>query len=76
MLEDFLEQGTREIKSENDVMRQSLMDITEPINYLQRQADKEGAKLDGYMAIKFIEDSIFYQDIARGTLRKLNKEDI
>lgn len=55
-----------------DVAIAALKKIANPIQYLQEEAEKEGAKLDGYMAIQLIKDANFYQEIARKALKELN----
>jgi len=55
-----------------DVAIVALKKIANPIQYLQEEAEKEGAKSDGYMAIQLIKDANFYQEIARKALKELN----
>ena len=49
----------------------ALQKIANPIKYLQDEAEKDGAKLDGYMAIQLTEDANFYQEIARKALEEI-----
>jgi hypothetical protein len=45
--------------------------IAHPIKYLQSEAEKEGAKIDGYMAIQITQDANFYQEIADKALKAI-----
>lgn len=49
----------------------ALQKIANPIKYLQDEAEKEGARLDGYMAIQLTKDANFYQEIARKALEEI-----
>ena len=49
----------------------ALQKIVNPIKYLQEEAEKEGARLDGYMAIQLTKDANFYQEIARNALEEI-----
>ena len=49
----------------------ALTKIAHPIKYLQDEAIKEGAKLDGCAAITLTHDINFYQDIAIKALREI-----
>jgi len=55
-----------------DVAIIALKKIANPIQYLQEEAEKEGAKLDGYMAVQLTKDANFYQEIAIKALKELN----
>ena len=50
----------------------ALEKIANPIKYLQDEAEKEGAKLNGYMAVEISKDVNFYRDIARKALENIN----
>lgn len=50
----------------------ALRNILEPIKYLQYEAEKDGAKLDGYMAIQLIQNASIYQEIARKALEAID----
>lgn len=50
----------------------ALKNILEPIKYLQDEAEKDGAKLDGYMAIQLIQNASIYQEIARKALEAID----
>jgi uncharacterized protein with ACT and thioredoxin-like domain len=49
----------------------ALEKITNPIKYLQEEAEKDGAKLNGYMAIEITKDANFYKEIARKALEEI-----
>ena len=49
----------------------ALQKIANPIKYLQDEAEEEGARLDGYMAIQLTKDANFYQEIARKALEEI-----
>ena len=49
----------------------ALQKIANPIKYLQDEAGKEGARLDGYMVIQLTKDANFYQEIARKALEEI-----
>jgi hypothetical protein len=50
----------------------ALQRIAYPIRYLQEEAEKEGAKLDGRMANELAQDAHFYQNIALSTLAEIS----
>lgn len=50
----------------------ALRNILSPIKYLQDEAEKDGARLDGYMAIQLTQNASFYQEIARNALEAID----
>ena len=49
----------------------ALEKIVNPIKYLQDEAEKDGARLNGYMAIEVTKDVNFYKEIARKALQEI-----
>ena len=49
----------------------ALQKIANPIKYLQDEAEKEGAKLDGYIAIQLTKSANFYVEIAYKALQEI-----
>jgi len=54
-----------------DVAISALRNIVSPILYLEDIAEKDGAKLDGYMAVQLIKNANFYQGIAKKALDQI-----
>ena len=70
LLEEYLDVNTSDIdKRIGSIAIEALENIANPINYLQEEAKKEGASLNGYMAGQLIEDASFYTDVAEKALR-------
>lgn len=63
--------GRDEIPPAPDVsgLLSALEAIAHPIPYLQREAEKEGGKLDGGASVYLIQDTTFYRDIARAAIQ-------
>lgn len=53
--------------------KRALEAIVNPVQYLQIEAEKEGSKLNGHMAVYAMKDPQFYIDIARKALDKLKE---
>ena len=49
----------------------ALNKIAHPIKYLQDEAEKDGCRLDGYMATQLTKDANFYQEIAGKALKAI-----
>ena len=52
----------------------ALKNIAYPIDYLRREAKKEGKELDGYMALKLAQDGNWLSDIAADALIEIARE--
>lgn len=50
------------------IYKQALINIINPIAYLQKEAQKNKTQLDGFYAIQLTKSPSFYQDIARKAL--------
>jgi len=68
-----LEKRYATLKQSADELAEALENIAEPISYLQKQAKKEGATLDGIGAINVVSQPQFYKDIAEAALTKYNQ---
>jgi len=75
---DWLEQKLVKLFAIQDVSQRSellaiaaLDKIAHPIKHLQEEAEKDGCKLDGYMAIQLTQDANFYQEIADKALKAI-----
>tara|TARA_R110000850_G_scaffold275207_1_gene414119 strand:- start:7400 stop:8185 length:786 start_codon:yes stop_codon:yes gene_type:complete len=69
--------GRDEIPPAPDVsgLLSALEAIAHPIPYLQREAEKEGGKLDGGASVYLIQDTTFHRDIARAAIQaRQNRE--
>jgi hypothetical protein len=62
---------TPPVSEERAVAISALKKIADPIQYLQEEAKKEGAVLNGYMAGQLTKDANYYQEIARKALKQL-----
>ena len=51
----------------------ALRKIANPIKYLLDEAEREGAKLDGRIAVQMTKDASFYQEIANRALKEISK---
>lgn len=58
---------------ERAVAVSALRRIANPIKYLSDEAEREGAKLDGRMAVQMTKDASFYQEIANRALGEISK---
>lgn len=59
-----------ELEARIKVLTEALENIISPIVYLQKEAVKEGAKLDGLVAVALAKDPYFLQTIAEKALTK------
>jgi len=55
------------------IMKEALWSIANPIAYLQQEAEKEGGKLDGAGAIYLSNNANWLQGIARKALEKIEQ---
>jgi len=73
--QEFIDQMMEEYASQpavsEDVAISALRNIVSPILYLEDIAEKDGAKLDGYMAVQLIKNANFYQGIAKKALDQI-----
>jgi hypothetical protein len=56
------------------IMIKALKKIAYPISYLQEEAAKSGAKLDGHFAALLAQDSNWLRDIAENCLKEIGEE--
>lgn len=60
-----------EEKSKGELAITCLKNMDNPIAYLKEEATKDGCVLDGMMAQQTLRSGMFYQELARRTLREL-----
>jgi hypothetical protein len=53
------------LKEDNRKLKEALEYIQNPIKKFQEDADRDGMKLDGCMAVALSKDPVFLQEIAR-----------
>lgn len=58
-----------ELEAVNNKLIESLNNIAHPISFLQKEAEKGGASLDGGMSIAITGDPSFYRNIAEKALQ-------
>lgn len=58
-------------KKKESIAIECLKNIDEPIKYLRSEAEKDGCILNGNAALHIIGQSIFYQELAKNALRKI-----
>lgn len=68
--QDQLQQKDQRIKE----LEEALDKIANPIKYMRIEAEKQGGKLDGYMAIQLSKDANYLQSIAKEFLYKIISE--
>ena len=59
--------------TKEEIAIQALHDIKNPIAYLRREAEKDGAVLNGHAAVSIENSAQFLTDIAERALREINK---
>lgn len=62
--------------SKEKIAIEALERISNPMKYLKDEADKDGAELNGPMAMQIIDSSNFYIEIATNALKEISKLDI
>ena len=60
-----------EFKKKLETTKQALQKIANPISFMREEAEKNGYKLDGVMAIKLSEDHNYLKEIARQAIEKV-----
>ena len=56
------------LKRENSRLRNALDRIANPISWMRRDAEEQGARLDGHMAAQLANSASYLQQIAERTL--------
>lgn len=55
------------------ILREAIENIANPIEYLRKEAEKEGGKLDGMYAVYMAKDGNWLQEMARKALVKVQE---
>ena len=63
------------LKAENAALREALDRIASPIMWMQKDAKKEGFKLNGAVALELAMDASFLSDIAKNALNAATIEE-
>jgi hypothetical protein len=58
----------KELEQENSRLKEALTNIKDPIQYLRKEAEKEGGVLDGHFAVLLSKDESFLKSIAAKAL--------
>lgn len=51
----------------------ALRKIVDPIGHIQKEAERDGNKINGAMLVSLIKEASFYQDIAKDALKGIPK---
>lgn len=68
-----LENKIKRLTLEKDYAIEALNNIATPMEYLQKEAEKDGATLNGFIAVQLTLDSNFYKEIATKTLNTIKQ---